>query len=276
MLRTILVGLDGSVHSEGALQLAMEWARRFNGLLVGIGCVDEPGIRGPGGRLVGEAYPDHLNATLVEEARTRVDGILSRAALRCAEAGVAFKPLEEVGTPDVRILLEVQRFDLIVLGLQAQFRFGWTEEPDVTLSRVLSDSPRPVVAVPDDLGLGESMVVAYDGSLQAARALSSFEASGLGRGRAIHVLSIAVDRRDAAHRADRAVDFLKSHELDAIPEPLETDGPPVEMLLERIRQLEPGLVVLGAYGQPVLREFLLGSTTRTMLERCPVPMFLDH
>jgi nucleotide-binding universal stress UspA family protein len=33
---------------------------------------------------------------------------------------------------------------------------------------------------------------------------------------------------------------------------------------------------MGAYGQPVLREFFLGSTTRTMLEKSPVPTLLYH
>jgi nucleotide-binding universal stress UspA family protein len=33
---------------------------------------------------------------------------------------------------------------------------------------------------------------------------------------------------------------------------------------------------MGAYGQPVLREFLLGSVTRTLLAHSPIPLFLDH
>ena len=33
---------------------------------------------------------------------------------------------------------------------------------------------------------------------------------------------------------------------------------------------------MGAYGQPVLREFLIGSVTRTILKECPVPVFCYH
>ncbi len=276
MLRTILVGLDGSEDSDSALELAIRWAKRFDALLVGMGCVDEPGIHGPEEFLVGEAYFDRLNSDLLAETRTRVEGALSRGALRCAEAGVAFKPLEDVGTPYVQILAEAQRFDLIVLGRQTHFRFGWEEEPDVTLSKVLADSPRPVVAVPEEPEGGEAVVVAYDGSLQAARALYAFEASGLGQGREIHVVSIAGDKKDAARCADRAVEFLKWHRLVALPYPVDSVRPPAEVLLEMIRLREAGLLVMGAYGQPVLREFFLGSTTRTMLEKGTAPMFLYH
>ena len=103
MLRTILVGLDGSEDSDSALELAIRWAKRFDALLVGMGCVDEPGIHGPEEFLVGEAYFDRLNSDLLAETRTRVEAALA-GALRCAEAGVAFKPLEDVGTPYVQIL----------------------------------------------------------------------------------------------------------------------------------------------------------------------------
>lgn len=276
MLRSILLGVDGSEHSEAALGLAIQWARRFDALLVGMGCIDEPGLHGPEEYLVGEAYFDRLNTSLLAETRKRVDSALSKVALRCAEAGVAFKPLEDVGTPYAQILLEAQRYDLIVMGRQTHFRFGWQDEPDITLSKVLADSPRPVVAVRDEAVDGKTALIAYDGSLQASRALASFESSGLGRAREIHVASIAEDKKDAARRAERAVDFLKAHKLDAVPYPVETSHSPAEVLLETIRRCDPGLVVMGAYGQPILREFFLGSTTRTMLEQCPVPIFLDH
>jgi nucleotide-binding universal stress UspA family protein len=125
-------------------------------------------------------------------------------------------------------------------------------------------------------GDGEWVVVAYDGSLQAAHTLYAFEASGLGQGREVHVVSVADDKRDAARRAERAVDFLKSHGLDALAYPVDSGRPPAAVLLEMIRLCNPGLLVMGAYGQPVLREFFLGSTTRTMLEKSPVPMLLYH
>lgn len=276
MLRSILVGLDGSANGDSALELAVIWAGRYDTMLVGMTCVDEPGLHGVEEALAGEAYFEPLNASLLAEAGTRVDGILSRAAIRCAGAGVAFKPLADVGPPFAAILEEAQRFDLIMIGQQTHFQFGRESEPDVTLSRVLADSPRPVVVVPRRAGDGDSVIVAYDGSLQAARALFAYEATGLGRGRETRVVSVAAVRKDAARRADRAVEYLKSHGLDAVSAPMDTRRSPAEVLLGTIRADNPGLVVMGAYGQPALREFFLGSTTRTLLDQCPTPMFLFH
>ena len=53
-------------------------------------------------------------------------------------------------------------------------------------------------------------------------------------------------------------------------------GSPARVLLELTRIAAPGLLVMGAYGQPGIREFFLGSMTRTLLEKGTVPMFLFH
>src|SRR5258708_36395687 len=47
MLRTVLVALDGSACSFTATTLALDWARRFDARLLGLGIVDEPSIHRP-------------------------------------------------------------------------------------------------------------------------------------------------------------------------------------------------------------------------------------
>ena len=44
----------------------------------------------------------------------------------------------------------------------------------------------------------------------------------------------------------------------------------------RASRLGAGLLVMGAYGQPSLREFIVGSVTRTILRESPVPVFLFY
>lgn len=276
MLRTLLVGIDASPESSGVMELAIRWAKQYDALLVGIGIVDEPGIHGPEEALVGAVYFEKLNQSLLRDSRRLVDLLLERCAVRCAEAGVAFKPLEDVGTPYVQIVREAQRYDLILLGRQTHFRFGWDAVSDDTLPRVLAASPRPVVAVPEKLPEGDSVLIAYDGSLQASRALAVFEASGLGRGRRINILAACEEKREAARVADVAVEFLRSHDLKAEPHTVSIYKSASEAILNMARELEAGLIVMGAYGQPVLREFFLGSVTRHVLSDCEIPLFLYH
>jgi nucleotide-binding universal stress UspA family protein len=276
MLSCILAALDGSRDSDPALELGIRWAKRFDAQLVGLAVVDEPGIHGIEELLVGEAYFHGLNQSLLADELDRRERTLRGFTARCDGAGVASRPLEGIGTPHVKILEEAQRYDLILLGRRTHFRFGSQVEPDGTPSKVLKDSPRPVVIVPPGPVGGEAVVVAYDGSLQAARALATFEATGLGRDREVEVVSVGPDAAEPSRCADRAAEFLRSHGVAARALPLASGGPPAAAILERVRQRGAGLLVMGAYGQPTLREFFLGSTTRTMMAESPVPVFLDH
>jgi nucleotide-binding universal stress UspA family protein len=52
--------------------------------------------------------------------------------------------------------------------------------------------------------------------------------------------------------------------------------PPAEVILRRVGQLGAGLLVMGSYGKPVLREFIYGSAKRAVLKACPVSVFVFH
>lgn len=278
MLRSILVGLDGSAHSNSAIRLGIDWARRSGALLVGLAVLDEPTIAKAAPLVLGG--PPYTDPVVYRErmadARRQADQFLEKFALQCAEAGVACKVLEDVGLPADQIALEVQRYDLVLMGQVTRFHFEIQERYDDTLWKVLKRSPRPIVVVPESWQAGRSVVVAYDGSLQAARALSAFRDAGLHRTREVHVVSVHSDWKEAAKIAERAIDFLRFHDVKATAQPLASSDPPAEAILDKVRELEADLLVMGAYGQTTLREFFLGSATRSLLRKSQVPMFLFH
>ncbi len=277
MLQSILIGVDGSTHSSNALELGLRWAKRFDVMLVGLGVIDEPSIcRSEMLPIGGGYYKQHADEVRMARARSQVDQFLERFALRCTEAGVAFKLLEDVGSPADRILLEAQRYDLIMLGQETYFQFATQDEPDETLTKVLKDAPRPVVTVPGNLGSGNNVLIAYDGSLQAARALQSFQASGLAGTDEVHILSIDTDHKEAARRGDRASEFLAFHNIKSSRHVVSPSPSISETIMNHAAIIDAGLVVMGCYGKPTLREFFLGSVTRTVLRKCSRPLFLYH
>jgi nucleotide-binding universal stress UspA family protein len=276
MLRSILIGLDGSNDGNAAVELGLSWAKEHDALAVGVSIVDESGILVSEQALFASGYHGITTEPLLDSARLRSRVILEQFTGRCHELHVDCKALTESGTPYVQLLAEAQRCDLVILGQQTHFEYGWKDQADETLSRVLRDSPRPVVAVPRFAINGEVAVVAYDGSLQAARALYAFEASGLARSRTVYVVSVDPIRAEAARHANRAVEFLRNHDVKAVDVPLETRDKPADAILDEVRRRGTGLLVMGAYGQPTLREFFIGSVTRTVLEKSPVAVFCYH
>ena len=166
--------------------------------------MDEPTIREVEPRLVAAGVPyaePVLYRERIASARREVEQFLSDFSRRCAKAGVACKVLEDVGMPHEQIELQAQRYDLILMGQQTRFHFETQEGYDDTVRRVLKNSPRPVITVPARLRIrpdepGHTVLVAYDGSLQSARALHAFPEFRPGR-RAAH------RRRQRAPRAPR-------------------------------------------------------------------------
>jgi len=277
MARSILVGLDGSLNSAAAVDLGIRWAKHSNALLVGLGVVDEPEILQPVCMpLAGTASQERRDRTLLADARHKVENFLQDFSIRCADAGVSSKVLEDVGLPPDQIMLEAQRYDLILLGQQTYFAFETQSGADDTLREVVQQSPRPVVAVPEQPASGSSVLVAYDGSLQAARALQAFQSVGTCGLHPVHVVSVLPDRTEAARCASRAVDFLGFHGVKTELHAIGSSQEPAQQILNLARQLNAGLVVMGACGQSGWKEVFFGSVTRTMLHDSNIPLFLYH
>ena len=275
MLRSLLIGLDGSEDNEGAWELGLRWAKAHDAVAVGVAVAEEPDILTTEAALLFDtdaSAPEPLPRRL----RVRAHEAIGPFARRAEEVGVRREVIEAVGSPWARIIEEAERHDLIVLGRQTHFEFGSGSHGDETVIKVIRAAPRPVVTVLRAPAGGEAAVVAYDGSLQAARALHAFEASGLARAGPVHVVGVSSDGAGAIRGVDRAVAFLRSHDIDARPVAIRSDRDPAGAILEQVDRLGAGLLVMGAYGQPALREFLLGSVTRTALRECAAPVFCYH
>jgi nucleotide-binding universal stress UspA family protein len=183
------------------------------------------------------------------------------------------------GIPYEELAYEAQTHDLIVLGRETHFHFETQSTSDETLSQLLKHVPRPVVAVPETAPPANGKVmVAYDGSLQAARTLQLFVATGLAKAvtkEPIHVVSVA-DPTKASEQADQAVSYLRLHGLAARAHAVQANGGVGETLLQVAGELPASLIVMGAYGQSALRDFLFGSVTKSVINRSTVPLFLYH
>jgi nucleotide-binding universal stress UspA family protein len=275
MIRNILVGLDGSLYSQTAMAVGIQWARRTAAVLTGLAIVDEPTIcRAVPTPIAGGTYKVRRDEALLRDARRQVDGFLEQFTNRCREAGVNCRVLRATGLPSEKILAEAEDFDLTFLGQYTHYHFETQLTADETRDVVLRRSRRPVVTVPGRLPVSSSVVVAYDASPPATRALEAFQRSGLYEGQSVHVLSIARDREVAARHAEEGARFLRYHEIPARALPLTTPRGADKRLLAHIRELDAGMVVMGVYGGSRFWDALLGSTTRTILEQTETLLFL--
>src|SRR5690606_28477652 len=143
-----------------------------------------------------------------------------------------------------------------------------------TMTGILHHSPRPVLVAAERVPEADSVVVAYDGSVQAARAVASFVSSGIRAGYRITVLGVGDDVTETTAKVDRAVAYLEAHGRSPQVRILSATRGVAPALLDAVGHASPALLVMGAYGKPRIKEVLFGSVTRAMIARVPVPLFL--
>ncbi len=276
MLRSLLVGVNGTNQSRRAFELGLHWAKCHRIPLTCIGVIDREGLA-----------PGELNATGgpplepdLEFAQVTAESGIIQAAVaaagRAADAcGVECHGIVCEGNPPEVLGLEAQRHDLLVIGRG----LSPLEEHDRPISTMLSDiirhSCRPVVIAGDQIPAASDVWIAYDGSLQAARTLQSFVQSGLYFAHPLHVLEIG-QTMGGPTSLRRAIDYLNLHGRSAELHVLPAHTNIAESLVHYVREFPCGLLVIGAYGRPHTGELIFGSGARAILNRVPSPIFLYH
>ena len=84
MLKSMLIGLDGTPDAQGAMELGFRWGKRFDALLVGLGIVCTPElVQSQMVPIGGSWYKQRADDARVQRVRTQVDQFLDTFADRC-------------------------------------------------------------------------------------------------------------------------------------------------------------------------------------------------
>jgi nucleotide-binding universal stress UspA family protein len=278
MIRRILVVADATEASRVGQAIAIDLARRQDAEITGIGVVDRPWITEPWATPIGAGpYKTHRDETMLQEFRDKVAAVLADFEQTAEAAKVPFTTVEAEGVPADTIETEADAHDLIVIGRDTNFHFARNHDAVEAVARLIRENPRPLLVAPSARHGDDKVLVGYDGSFQASRALHMFMLLGLARAREIHIVSVAREQDAAEALARRGARLFESHGVEAHLHGTGSHADPAEVLLAEARLLRPGLLVMGAFGHSGLREFILGSTTRTLLDRADsIPLFIHH
>lgn len=277
-MKSILVGLEDSGSTERATDLAAELAKAHEATLVGLAIINEPDIKaGAAMGIGGASFKHERDEALILDAHQRAREFEQRFLERCRAREVTADIREVTGRPAETILAEMTNHDLVVLGRDANFRFETSATDTRTWDVVLHQASKPVIVVPDnEVPRGPVTLLAYDGSLAAARALRTFVESGLARGRDLHVVTVNDNGGVAWELATLAVEMLKGLGLEAEVHNVVSTLPIADALLELAGQINAGLIVMGAFAHSRLRHIFRGSVTQQLVEKTAFPLFLTH
>ncbi len=147
-----------------------------------------------------------------------------------------------------------------------------------TLKSALFQSGRPVLMCPPQTtpptDLGGQITIAWNGSAEAARALSLNKAILRGADK-VWVLSNGMDA-GLGTTADDMIAYLSLQGLEATLRELPKDLKVGKALLHANADLGADMMVMGAYGDSHERETVFGGNTQTIVDTAEMPVLLNH
>ncbi|MBR0683544.1 universal stress protein [Roseomonas eburnea] len=275
MIRSILVALDDTKGARHARDLAIGLARRTGAALSAATVLDWPHVKDahepvPPGAV---AFKERRDAARAQRAEEEADAAF--AACTAAAGETPFARLRLTEAPEAALLAAGATHDLIVIGRDSTL--GLEDNPDglaPVIEALLHDGARPLLVVPAEPAPGSGgVLVGYDGSIPAMRAIQLFALLRLAEDSPVKVLSVGETRAEAARLAGEAADYLRRHGMAA--EPIALEGArPVDALLAEATAMPARLLVMGAYEYSALRTLFTGSATRRLLHGAPCPVFV--
>ncbi len=273
----ILVLLGETPSSVAARRYAFHLARDMNAEVTGLAGVDLSFIEAPmAGGLGTTAYKVRLEEQLKKQAEDARRRLHEAFAAECEAQGLPPGWLSFDGDPMDALHIAAETRDLIVTGHDTAFHGDMREPLPENLGKLLSTMPRPVIVCGDEPPAGRDVLIAYDGSLPAMRAVHMFALLGIARDRRIHVTSVDPDQELAARRTSGAASLLRGYGYQVNPIPIPTSAHVSDVLKIQVADHGIGTLVMGAYGHGGWRKFLFGSTTGTLAEEPPCALFLYH
>jgi nucleotide-binding universal stress UspA family protein len=278
MSRRIVVGLDGSPYSASALDLALRRAQFYRATVIGVAVIDQPAIEhlaigAPPGVL--QLSHESLSVVFVN-AKKRAETLIAAFRALCTKAGVEHEDIIHSGPPSEGLLDEGRTADLIITGLRTYFHYPGEDDSSETLSALLRHPVCPVLAVPETPQLPQNVILAYDGSVGAVRAMHAYVhvTPTLPKDITVTLFCVAKEYEKHKFHLEKAAVFLRAHGLQ--PQIVIRSGQPAAAIREIAHELQPSLVILGAPVYRGLGERLFGSVTRAIIDDGAIPIFVFH
>ena len=279
MIKTILVGIDGSEHARTAINYALGLAARLDGRVLGLHVVDIVSIEGSffhdiSGSLGFEPYLDFsskMRGVLQERGKALLEAFADLAAQRHVRADTVLG----MGIVANEIVERARTADLVVIGrrgLNERFSTGLLGGTGESVTR---RCPKPVLITPLAFGEIQHPLLAYDGSARAASAMQYAAELCATLALPLTVLTVNRDEDQGRRILSEAASYLAPYNIKAELELQQTGNAP-ERIANFIRERNHDLLFIGAYGHSRIIEMVLGSTTEYVLRNAPCPVFLNR
>jgi len=280
---TILSCTDGSVYARSVYEHTAWAARRMDASVQVLHILephhDAAAITDLSGAIGVDAQlrlTEELVA--VEAARARVAQTHARAILADASQHLTSAGIDQVSVEAIHgeLTETIEHYatdaDLVVIGKRGEHADFGRLHLGSNVQRVIRSCRHPVLVASRAFAPIKRVLVAFDGGSSSRAAVAYAAENPLLRGLPIHLLSVGSPSDELRRNLDAA-----SAQLDAAGFNVKADirpGEPETVIAETVRTEGIQLLVMGAYGHSRIRQFIVGSTTTTMVRTCLIPVLM--
>jgi len=277
MLKSVLVLLDKTPGGEAAQTLALDVARQHDALVTAVSAMNLDALTAPIGFFSESlAYSDIDRDGIMENRRHDLEVLRENFGKECEKAGIKYDMIVSEGAVYTELARAAMSHDLVVLGNDVHFGDIAAQSDTAAVGLLLKNIPRSLLVAPPALPTGQDVIMAFDGSTPAARALQLFVLLGLADDRTVRLVTVHKKHAVAEAIVRDASLFLDRHGIKNSAKIVEGSYAPSEIILAEIKQHDAGMLVMGAFGHRGWREMILGSSTNALLGYAGIPIFVDH
>ncbi len=289
-IKTILAAASGGSASDGTVELACRFARRFGAHLEGFHARPDPRDLFT---YSGDGFGMSMSGEFIDRFIKDADAIATKTKAAFGAAAAKHQlPLtaapsqqisdkiaasaawhEETGYGPTLVSRRARFFDLTVLGRSERV----IDQPHTdVVEQTLVNSGRPVLLAPAKTPgeVGDNVALGWNGSAEATRAMAA-ALPFLATATAVTIITIGEKHQESAAAL---IDYLGWHGITAKHShvPAVTGVGPGQQLLSAAREANADLLVMGGYGHMPWREFLFGGATREVVGASLLPLLLSH
>ncbi len=275
MIKRILVALSGTPFTATATKYALELAKLHKAEVTGVTDVDIAQLMkvGPvpvGGGAAAASLAEHR----IHVTEEHVEQAIQDFEQACADARMIHCIDRETGDPFERLTALWRYHDLTIAGLRGLFEYGTVHNPDDLLIQLIAKGVRPILAVARNYRPIRRVLVAYNGSMESAKALKRFIQLSLWPDITLKIVCFDMTADEAKPLLTDAAVYCRAHGLD--PETELVEGSPRDGLLEHAGQWQADLIVMGSSSRARIFKHLLGDTALHAVRNAEVPLFLTQ
>ena len=276
MIKRILVGLGGTPFTAAATRWATELGDLHQAQLTGVTIVNTKKLENVGPVPAGAAaYAQRMRENNVQVTKEGTEQAIAVFKDHCSEQKVVCRRIKYEEGDTFEAMIDEDRFnDLTIFGLRSIFEYGFVEDPDKAILKLLRHGVRPILAVAEKYRPVKTVVIALSGSMESARSTRDYLQLNPWPGAKIRLVHFMRRKKPEPFLLEKAADYCQAHGFEVHTDLI--DGNPKTDLLAYAHEQKADLIVMGNSSQNIIKRSLLGDTVLETIHSADIPLFLSQ